>query len=81
MAYNRQNLAGESLQDLREYVLNELDQIQKAFAVLDFLRLKIWYEEPPRLYDGLVVFADGTSWNPGSGEGFYGYYNGSWTKL
>lgn len=35
--------------------------------------------EKPR--DGDVVFADGTNWNPGSGKGFYGFYNGTYHFL
>lgn len=36
---------------------------------------------PDKLYDGLTVAADGTNWNPGSGQGVYTYYNGGWHKL
>jgi len=43
--------------------------------------LKILYVEPIKPRDGMVVYADGTEWNPGSGEGIYGYINGSWTAL
>ena len=28
---------------------------------------------PSKPRNGMVVFADGTNWNPGSGQGFYGY--------
>lgn len=37
--------------------------------------------EPARRPDGMVVYADGSEWNPGSGEGFYGRQNGAWVKL
>lgn len=37
--------------------------------------------QPSYVYDGMIVYADGTSWNPGSGEGFYGRVNGAWVKL
>lgn len=37
--------------------------------------------EPARPRNGMIVYADGTEWNPGSGEGFYGYENGNWVKL
>lgn len=37
--------------------------------------------EPPRPRDGMIVYADGTEWNPGAGEGFYGYQAGAWVKL
>lgn len=36
---------------------------------------------PSKLYDGLTVYADGTNWNPGSGQGVYTYYGASWNKL
>jgi len=37
--------------------------------------------EPAPAEDGMIAYADGVNWNPGSGEGFYGYYNGAWHKL
>lgn len=36
---------------------------------------------PARPSDGMIAYADGTEWNPGSGEGFYGYESGAWVKL
>jgi hypothetical protein len=37
--------------------------------------------EPTDKANGMIVYADGTSWNPGSGAGFYGYEGGAWVKL
>lgn len=34
--------------------------------------------EPLKPRDGMVVYADGTNWNPGSGEGFYERIAGVW---
>jgi len=31
--------------------------------------------------DGDLAYADGSGWDPGSGEGFYGYEAGTWVKL
>ena len=31
--------------------------------------------------DGMIVYADGTSWDPGSGEGIYAYYGAAWNFL
>jgi len=31
--------------------------------------------------NGDLIYADGTSWNPGSGEGIYAYENGAWVKF
>lgn len=37
--------------------------------------------EPDDPYTGMIVYADGVSWNPGAGEGIYGYQAGAWVKL
>lgn len=36
------------------------------------------YAAPAKPLDGMVVKADGTSWNPGHGAGYYGYVGGVW---
>lgn len=46
----------------------------------------IWYmpvlnEEPAKLSEGLLAYADGTNWDPGSGKGVYVYEGASWVKL
>lgn len=35
----------------------------------------------PDVHDGTIAYTDGVSWNPGSGQGFYGYYNSAWHLL
>lgn len=35
--------------------------------------------EKPRV--GTVLYADGTDWDPGSGEGLYVYKSGGWTFI
>ena len=46
-----------------------------------FLMLSTSNRAPDKPQDGMVVKADGTNWNPGSGAGFYGYYGSTWVKL
>ena len=47
----------------------------------DFLTLPVLTAEPTPA-DGMVAYADGTSWNPGAGgEGVYAYYGAAWNKL
>jgi hypothetical protein len=81
MPYSPKNNPGSTLEELREYVIRELEELSRAFLIFDLIKLKTWHAEPTRLYDGLVVYADGTDWNPGSGEGIYAYYNSGWNKL
>lgn len=39
------------------------------------------HAEPDKYADGLVVLADGSDWNPGSGAGMYARISGAWVKL
>ena len=46
----------------------------------DYLSLKTLHAEPARIFDGMMVKADGTDWNPGSGAGIYARIGSSWIK-
>ena len=59
-------------------VLEQFKEISQAFATT---RPKVYTVAPVKPYDGLIAIADGTNWNPGSGAGYYGYYNGFWKFL
>lgn len=53
-----------------------------ATALNDGTRqMDILHVEPKRLREGLVAVADGTDWNPGSGQGAYVYRGGAWHFL
>jgi hypothetical protein len=45
------------------------------------LELRPIHVEPKRPRVGMLVYADGTDWDPGSGEGVYVYASGGWTAL
>jgi hypothetical protein len=47
------------------------------------VRLKVLHAEPQRTFPGMQVYADGTDWNPGSGEGVYvrNAANAAWRYL
>jgi hypothetical protein len=64
---------------LKAWLADELRRIRVAF--LHTSHLDVLGMEPLRPDDGMLVYANGTTWNPGSGEGFYGYENGNWVKL
>lgn len=66
---------------VREWMEKELRNVAQTFANQGFVQATVLNEEPPRPRNGMIVYADGTDWNPGSGEGFYGYQNGAWVKL
>jgi len=54
-------------------ILQNLDAESLALAKLQ--------AAPGRPFDGMIVYADGTNWNPGGGEGIYAFYATVWNKL
>lgn len=67
--------------DLKRWLASEFRRVATNFLSLDNLALRVSNAAPTRPRDGMVVYADGTDWNPGAGVGFYGYENGAWVKL
>lgn len=71
----------QTLERLEQYTF---EQLQKLFILADLLvsgHHEITYREPAKREEAVIVYADGTLWNPGSGKGFY-YWNGSaWTFI
>lgn len=56
-------------------------KIQNAINALISGHLDVTYVAPSKPRSGDIRCADGTSWNPGSGAGFYGYHSSAWNKL
>lgn len=71
----------EKLRALADWAYGEFKELEQNFFRLDRIRLVTLFVEPAKRRDGDVVLADGTSWDPGSGAGFYGYYGAAWHKL
>jgi hypothetical protein len=68
---------------LRSWLAAQLRQIADALAEpsVRTLHLEPRAAAPARFADGDLVYADGSNWDPGSGEGFYGREGGAWVKL
>lgn len=67
---------------LPEFLRTELLNLaQSLVSQVEFLQLQTLYAAPDKPRDGMVVKADGATWNPGSGSGFYGYRNAAWHLL
>lgn len=69
-----------NIEAMPQFIENENRAIAETInsGVMNFRVLNV---EPFRKYNGLTVLADGTNWNPGSGQGVYTYYNATWNKL
>lgn len=65
------------------FFAEELEKISMALTELEtpWVILSAQHEEPSKRKEGMVVNADGTDWDPGSGAGLYEYIGGSWNKL
>ena len=57
--------------------------LENRVAELERRIRKVWHVEPERLEEGMIVFADGTDWDPsGSGDpGYVQYAGGAWLAL
>jgi len=65
--------------EIPEYIMRELPRIA---ASLDQTHTHDeLHAEPAKLEDGMVVYADGTDWDPGAGEGLYVRVNDRWILM
>lgn len=79
MRWRLQPFTGDlTVEQVYNFFVRELSRLS---GVLAQNPVEVYTAEPPKPYDGQMVIADGTNWDPGSGAGYYGYYNGSWRFL
>lgn len=71
----------QSLGALAAYVAYELRMLERALVSWTTVQYVELHVEPARPRVGMVAYADGTDWDPGSGEGLYVYKSGGWTLL
>ena len=68
--------------DLASYLQSELDKIAAGGNNIADGHFDESNAVPSKPRAGDVRYADGTNWNPGSGEGLYLYLStGAWSKL
>ena len=69
-------------EDLGVYLINELKRLSDIIFNQATFRLEHTNVAPDKPRLGDIRYADGSNWNPGSGEGIY-FFNssGNWVKL
>lgn len=78
MTYIPRNPPAEPAQ-LQSFLMFELQKIAQEWqAWQPFLALDTLYAEPRKPRTGMIVKADGTTWNPGAGAGLYWYDGTYW---
>jgi len=63
------------------YLWQEFSRIMRSLQGVENVQLVELNAPPDRTQTGMTVLADGTNWNPGSGQGVYTFYNSVWNKL
>jgi hypothetical protein len=69
------------IEDVQAFLRIELDKIQSALNATQDGNLDEITVAPEKPRNGMLRRADGTQWNPGSGQGVYCYYAASWHFL
>ncbi|MCS5550278.1 MAG: hypothetical protein NZ811_02050 [Gammaproteobacteria bacterium] len=68
--------------DLPAYLSREFQRMSEVITNIADGNYDVTNVAPSKPRQGDVRFADGSNWNPGSGEGLYIYLStGSWSKL
>lgn len=67
---------------LARWVREHFERLQTHLqAPQDALALRVLHAEPVRYSEGVLVLADGSDWDPGSGAGLYIRRGGAWVHL
>lgn len=82
MSYSPKPFTGETDTEFRQWVVEELDKVARSQTETPILELRPIHAPPTKPRPGMIVYADGTDWNPGAGEGPYAYsIGGTWVSL
>ena len=84
--YTPETITATTLQELVDKTNIELQKIAREWnSPREALYLKTLYASPRRILadadTSMIVKADGTSFNPGAGAGFYGRTGSAWVKF
>lgn len=71
----------DDVSQLREWLVGELERIALDAAETIAVELRQVGAAPAKPREGMIVSANGSTWNPGGGAGAYEYRGGAWAKL
>jgi len=67
--------------ELPAYIERNNRAIEMAINLLAAGHLDETHVAPTKPRTGDIRLADGSDWDPGTGQGVYAYYNSAWNKL
>lgn len=81
--YTPTSIPSDAPAGLRAWLADQLRRLadELSHPTVTSIRLTQLNAQPSKYADGDVVFADGTNWNPGGGQGIYARYGAAWVKL
>lgn len=68
----------KSFEDAEKFLADEYLAIARELQLEEYKQLKVLHASPAKPRRGLLAYADGTDWNPGSGEGLYRHNGTIW---
>lgn len=75
------NLEGRNLRVFTHWLRTELENISRAHNNTIDIQLDPQGAVPTKIKNGMIRYADGTNWNPGSGTGAYVRVEGVWRRF
>jgi hypothetical protein len=82
VSYVPEQMPVDSVEALAQAVTREFAKLSSELELGVATRVdRFLPAAPTKLRDGMIVGADGTNWNPGSGKGAYIYYGAAWHFL
>lgn len=81
--YKPNRFSGKDSDDLIRFVNSEFRRVSDALLALDIdtVDFKIWFELPPRPFEGTVAYIDSTADASITVTGLHEYVGGAWSKL
>jgi len=71
----------QSTEALGTYLQQELHRVSELIGIISELVPGVQHVAPTKPSISSIAYADGTNWNPGSGEGLYVYKSTGWTFI
>lgn len=69
------------IQRLVDALRAQVLRLEQRVMELERSLQQVQYVAPTKVFEGMLRFADGSSWNPGAGRGLYQFVGGAWVKL
>lgn len=82
LGYVPEPLESDDPHEITLWCANEFARIAAVIRAGLAREIEFLHVEPTKVFEGMIVGADGTDWNPGGGgQGVYAYYNSTWNRL